>query len=700
MSSRVAPSKRGTRWWLACLTITAALGFATALAAPRQTGGQYKVGDRVEFEHFGEMIQATVVEFDTFGHLVLRSDSNREHRQRPEKVRPVDNKPVSAGPGSSPDNPFATEEEKDPKSQLRTWSDASGKFKVTARLVSVTDENVVLQREDGQEITVPLARLSAADRRFIETPASELAEAAAGEEFGQMKETDLNRIVPTNVASTPAWDYVPEPLPPEASEARPVRIALGKRTDGSETPKALFVLPQLSQAFSVHVREHGGLQARVYACDLAKQQLMAVGEFPAGQVPVALSPDATWVIGGAGSKFGNRSNELYLYALEGHEVKPKIGWRPYHPLDGGDAEVRWAQMVAPDALLTINVRGQLIRWRIPEVEPVWLAEGLRDVRPALTASGQVLALPVADGIVLLESLSGKRVGFLPADMSGWGMRTVAIDRSGTRLSMFQPGRCRTWRLDTRELVRDFPVPQRVYGDQLAWVSDEHLLVGSRHLVDVERRVWLWDYERMNHGSLVQDGRIWFVVQGVSHQDLVLAGSTLPDVSPRELAASLSPDELLVVKPGMTASISLSIPGGEAQRKEVVETLTRRLEAAGLVVQDNGELKILGTIGPGETHDMEYETLGGFISERRTSKHRVTGQRLELKYQVGGETVWQYVSETEPPHFLDLQEGESIAQALARLMKQDPQHFTNVWLPGYVARGAVDRPLGSSPAPAG
>src|SRR4029079_12951363 len=44
------------------------------------------------------------------------------------------------------DNPFSTPEEKLAAAAPRTWSDASGKFKIEARLLRVDNGNVVLRR--------------------------------------------------------------------------------------------------------------------------------------------------------------------------------------------------------------------------------------------------------------------------------------------------------------------------------------------------------------------------------------------------------------------------------------------------------------------------------------------------------------------------------------------------------------------------
>ena len=50
----------------------------------------------------------------------------------------------------------------------RTWSDASGKFKLDAELVEVKDGKAVLLSSEGKTVTVPIKRLSKADLAFIQ----------------------------------------------------------------------------------------------------------------------------------------------------------------------------------------------------------------------------------------------------------------------------------------------------------------------------------------------------------------------------------------------------------------------------------------------------------------------------------------------------------------------------------------------------
>ena len=56
-------------------------------------------------------------------------------------------------------------------SWARKWADKTGKYSVQAELVEVRGANVILKKSDGAVISVPVARLSEADRAFVKRAA-------------------------------------------------------------------------------------------------------------------------------------------------------------------------------------------------------------------------------------------------------------------------------------------------------------------------------------------------------------------------------------------------------------------------------------------------------------------------------------------------------------------------------------------------
>src|SRR4051812_6660725 len=51
--------------------------------------------------------------------------------------------------------------------KFRSWADSTGKFKITARFVSLDQGTVTLEQEDGSELEVELKSLTAADQKFV-----------------------------------------------------------------------------------------------------------------------------------------------------------------------------------------------------------------------------------------------------------------------------------------------------------------------------------------------------------------------------------------------------------------------------------------------------------------------------------------------------------------------------------------------------
>lgn len=57
--------------------------------------------------------------------------------------------------------------------ETRTWTDATGRFKVEARFVKKVGDKVTIQTDAGREITLPMAKLSADDRELLAGVADE-----------------------------------------------------------------------------------------------------------------------------------------------------------------------------------------------------------------------------------------------------------------------------------------------------------------------------------------------------------------------------------------------------------------------------------------------------------------------------------------------------------------------------------------------
>lgn len=51
---------------------------------------------------------------------------------------------------------------------MRNWSDNTGTFEVEGRLIAILDGHVRLLKDTGKTTTVPMRRLSDADKKYVE----------------------------------------------------------------------------------------------------------------------------------------------------------------------------------------------------------------------------------------------------------------------------------------------------------------------------------------------------------------------------------------------------------------------------------------------------------------------------------------------------------------------------------------------------
>jgi formylglycine-generating enzyme required for sulfatase activity len=89
--------------------------------------------------------------------------------------------------------------------QVRTWTDSTGTYTIEAEFLDFKDGKVRLRKPDGKQITLPIGKLSDADRRFVERQLKGKPIPA-----GAMREltVDLGRGVKLEMALIPAGEFL------------------------------------------------------------------------------------------------------------------------------------------------------------------------------------------------------------------------------------------------------------------------------------------------------------------------------------------------------------------------------------------------------------------------------------------------------------------------------------------------------------
>ncbi len=675
---------RAVVWLLLLLLVTA----DPALAQRGHGGFPYKVGDKVFVERFNERQVGTVVEIiNDSGWARIDTGDGFPHIYTPDDISLP---PKKASPATS--DPFSTPEERAAQEKPRTWSDASGKFRVDATLLRVADGKAVLKRADGKEVSVPIKRLSEADQKYLAEFTGEGLDDPAELENGAAVPIDDFEITEVESASaevidtthTDEWSYRPDAIlvtsPPLA------RVALGS-LNPHESIEDIFVIAPTTRAYVVVKNPFGNSRPgeanrRVMLLDWSKRKLESQMDYLARQRPADMSPDGTRLIS-LSDRFGHGGKStVHVFDLNGLSAQFRKAFIPFpHGHGNKPNDVDWAQLLDADHLLTAAAfGGRMILWEISEAPRAVYSLAIEGgfARPALSANRRYLAVLVPDGILILESLSGKKVGHLALSEHAPFSR-LAWRSDGRRLAMVSGGRVRVWDLDSRELTRDFAIVGSTHCERLNWVDANRLLLDSHTVVDVELRIPIESNNRHDSPAVLAGGALWMVDVPERNAPPALATVKVPSDSAREKAAKLKAEDLLVVRPGMEVSIEVQ---GVPDRQMVIDLITNNLVKAGLkVVAQESRLKLQAAIRQGERVEIEYRGFGSFQS----SRHSVVSQVMTLTFLLDGKPVWQSGGGAmRPPGVLLLQQGETVDQALAREMRQDPAWFGGMWIPSWVA----------------
>ena len=679
-------------------------------------------GDKVEIEWVGRRVEAEFVEYSITGWITVKFFSNGiEHSPTfpPDKVRAL-------GGGKNA---------KGPKRPLRTWTDTTGTFKTKARFMALEGDELTLETEDGEQISLALEKLSAADQAMARKIAAKVGPAAPKADAKGDNPFAAKPTPPMRPRSQP--EPADEPNDEPADDApEPVEVAIGEwrrcRTitvdppadwsvpvDGGVFPEKLASAPiplpgppQGSDGFfekidGLHMARGGAKACAVIRnspptravtttlsfVDLVGGKVEAPVRMPSRTKLVDVDrtgefvltvPDTTLVLGTTGPP----PPPLGVWKVVGDSLEPVRGWNPQDPNNIHKDTPSFARFIDADHVVCVNFPNKLSVWNVPEVRAIWTIELANGSEPVVSPGGKYLAAAVADRICLFDALTGKTAGCLQ-DVPG-AIGTLSFRPDGGQCAVVSPQRVVVWDLQTGKVYRDIAFSNYVPTGSVDWLYGGYLLCGGSSLVDLERRIVIWKYlsesaagEPGGWGEF--GGQFWYALQANGSQGRALYPAVLPHEDVRRVAAGLDPEQLLAVRPGAAFALDVRVQGDAAEQQQVQQALTARLQAAGMTVGQGAALVLQATTETGKSREMSYRAFGRPLGE--AEKVTITEQISRLKILEQGKLIWEGALYGGGPAFLEIKRGQTIQDALAPYQKPNLQYFSSVNLPRYVARTA-------------
>ncbi len=600
--------------------------------------------------------------------------------------------------------------------ELRQWSDATGRFKVTAKLLEVADGNVILESEAGKTVRIPLARLSAADQAFLNaadnpfemiddadatsgtsnasrvappTASSNAADpgnvasGSASGGWGTPKEVDWN--VADEVLTTPGVEWA-VPLPKSGElDFEPKRAPLPKKTNFHEGMHPLAVNAVCRRAAIGFTASFAVPKpaSRLSLVDLVSGKAIHSEQVEANMRPIVLldSGSAVLMVGASDERGGYETpDQLQVWRLQGKKIVRTPSWIPY-PNDKEDrgkrqnAIVFAAEPISENTVLTLSDKGHVVLWDIFKREPIWHAR-MDDSSFAMAVSldRQLIALSDDKTLLVVNASSGEVLGSSALDNSariGWNR--VCWSPSGKRILFTAVGEIRLFNVETGEWEVDMhfsDVP--IATNALSYPHEDFALLDNRLLVHLPTKIQVCDYEAAN--AITTLGGTSFI--GVQEQNGgLLVPAKFPHPAAEELLAKAQSDPtVFLVHPGVQVAVDVSGAGQyQAQVKAGLETAIKN---SGYQLDPSAPIKIAGAISGPKQEAISYIARGSYVFNEYKSNIKMTWNGKEL-WSTGGSNV---------PGMLMRGGDETIEQALAKA-GQSPNLdlFAGVKFPEFIQR---------------
>jgi hypothetical protein len=639
----------------------------------------------------------------------------------------------------------------------RTWTDASGKFKIEAKFVKQEGDQVVLQRADQKTVKLSFDKLSTADQEFIKknsgdndpenpfkvdeeadnpfkpvAPAAKPAMPRKGDDVRQKVEEafanpddKLVKISPIKnakgaselIIDAPAsFSYSPDPTPTTHyvgvnrgfKLSQLPQLELGNDNFWDRVTNVVFDdAKQQALVCFLFAPPTKPKKTRIERLDLAKGESLGVYESPVGFVAVDFDPVTQLILGRSEHNYSRNNDRIDIWELSGEGLQHRLSFKPY---DTGNVhtrqEVTWARFIGANHIGTLSGDNRFVLWETNSLKPVYAATLWAGCEPALSGQGKYLALITKDGAYVLETLSGKVVAKLSGQPGYYPKLSFRPD--GKQLACASNDRVTVWDMTTGQLASEVYYPHPMSAEDVSWPAEGTVLLHANsnlRLIDLDKKVVLWTYI-VGDPSFSFGGRIWSVLDPRDQNDKTLLHVQIPEEAAKAKQASLVGQDLIALKPGTAVGVFINVALGEPERVKIYNHILAQLKEAGITIDQNSPISIEAATEQGETESVTYHSYDRRFGPRHFpfghpfrsdpgEKANVTKQVSRITIREKGNVLWEARQLIGAPYFITQKEGQSLQQAVNESTAPGVAYFLTLNLPRQLARHPKGGTYGTS-----
>ncbi len=517
---------------------------------------------------------------------------------------------------------------------------------------------------------------------------------------------DWSHLEAIPISDLGAWALKPDPAPPLAlhPKAIPLRVVKSGGFPHATRNLAALILNRarreafvFSPTFGTGFGRKGDIL--VHRMDLEKGKSASTTFLNTNGTVLDVDPSGQRVAISVGIPGRLSASRLEIWQLGESKGRLVAAWNPLDERAGSahSPAPRFARFIDPDHLLVVNWPSTLVLWDVPNKRVVYTLQLTGGEALALSPGGKYLAVSVASGVALLDPLTGATRGRL--DTNYLSQAELSFQPDGKRLAAVSAGHVLVWDFEKGEEIRDFFFPTPTLPGRLDWVADGYLLAAGTKLIDLERRIVLWEYEppspRIERDRTCGElGGVFWYTAG-NGQEGYLVGVKLPHEAARQMAASLNADALLALKPGASVNLTVRLQGTPGEEAKARQALSDQLQKLGIGVDPKSPIVLAATTETGRTREHLYREWGFTFAETKFDKANVTEHISRIRLMEGGKVLWEAASVSGAPTLFYRKKDQTLQQAVDEMDPDNKNFFNDVQLPQYIARPGDGGAYGAS-----
>jgi len=593
---------------------------------------------------------------------------------------------------------------------FRTWSDASGKFKIEAKFVAVEDDKAILLNKEGKRLAIPLAKLSDKDRGYLEAKMGESPFEVVGEatKTKTPSNTPSASSTPKNSVgtgtspdkSTSTAPTKPKEIDVDFQSAEPQTVLVGSwsvKPDLLDAPAPKFKpfeLPASKIDREAITRVASNLQAQRMVVSYSPNDpfkkerngstRLVVVDLTTGKVvgntlgsgrweAMAIHDDGETIVVSNKTE-GTPLGQLGTVKVAGSKLTAVDLWSPYKTLAKEDKEkdVTFAEFANNGKLVTVCQNGNVVVWNFETKEPISRFDYHGACQPSLSPNRKHLGFSGGGVMGVFDVDAGEILSVKAAPQMNFWLKS-AFSPSGKRFAAATMAKLMVWEVDSGEVLFEGSFDGIPLAHGLQFPNEDYMLVSNDYLVELKSRIKLWQFVGTNYMTRLGSTPVFGVNNGGGMRFLPIALPT-PDAE-KMLETALKQPDLFVWRKGV--DVRIDVDGVPSQfQAEVSKALNEQAQRMNCRVSPTAAITLKALVSGPKAEAVSYFFGGNFVLQQYQST-------LQIVY--GGNPIWSGAATNTPGAISRGSKEEMQKQIDEAGQKPNISYFAATALPEFLQR---------------